>query len=158
MYQRNKSQKDRTSSQILHRMGCLLKTAFFVQGRVACLQSLSGTGSLRVGANFIAKWLPGKDMYISNPTWGNHRNIFNDAGLEWKYYRYFNPDDISLDFAGMMEDIKNAPDGSVIVLHGAYVICACLTYVVATHAAHTVRAYDRFPMSAGSVCLTCKER
>ena len=57
-------------------------------------------------------------MYISNPTWGNHRNIFNDAGLEWKYYRYFNPDDISLDFAGMLEDIKGAPDGSVIVLHG----------------------------------------
>ena len=85
---------------------------------MACLQSLSGTGSLRVGANFIAKWLPGKDIYISNPTWGNHRNIFNDAGLEWKYYCYFNADDISLDFAGMMEDIKGAPDGSVIVLHG----------------------------------------
>ena len=58
-----------------------------VQGRVACLQSLSGTGSLRVGAQFIQAWLPGKTMYISNPTWGNHRNIFSDAGLEWKYYR-----------------------------------------------------------------------
>jgi Aminotransferase class I and II len=95
-------------------------TAACLQGRVACLQSLSGTGSLRVGAAFIVKWLPGKDIYISNPTWGNHRNIFSDAGLEWKYYRYFNPDTIGLDFDGMMEDIKNAPDGSVIVLHGAH--------------------------------------
>jgi hypothetical protein len=57
-------------------------------------------------------------MYISNPTWGNHRNIFSDAGLEWKYYRYFNPSTIGLDFEGMKEDISNAPDGSVIVLHG----------------------------------------
>jgi aspartate/tyrosine/aromatic aminotransferase len=63
------------------------KVSGCVQGRVAVLQSLSGTGSLRVGAAFIQAWLPGKTMYISNPTWGNHRNIFSDAGLEWKYYR-----------------------------------------------------------------------
>lgn len=56
--------------------------------------------------------------YISNPTWGNHRNIFADAGLEWKYYRYFDPTEIGLDFAGMKEDLTAAPDGSVVVLHG----------------------------------------
>jgi aspartate aminotransferase len=58
-----------------------------VQGRVAVIQSLSGTGSLRVGAAFIARWLKGKTVYISNPTWGNHRNIFGDENVEWKYYR-----------------------------------------------------------------------
>lgn len=51
-----------------------------VQGRVAVLQALSGTGSLRVGAAFIAKFMPGATVYISNPTWGNHKNIFGDAG------------------------------------------------------------------------------
>lgn len=52
-----------------------------LQGRVATLQALSGTGSLRCGAAFIAKFLPGTTVYISNPTWGNHKNIFNDAGV-----------------------------------------------------------------------------
>jgi aspartate aminotransferase, chloroplastic len=89
-----------------------------VQGRVAVLQSLSGTGSLRVGAAFIKAWLAGKTVYLSNPTWGNHRNIFADSGLQWEYYRYFDPESIGLDFEGLMEDLRKAPDGSVIVLHG----------------------------------------
>lgn len=88
------------------------------EGRVACLQSLSGTGSLRVGAAFIKAWLPGKTVYLSNPTWGNHRNIFGDAGLEWKYYSYFDPASIGLDFAGMKADLEAAPEGSIVVLHG----------------------------------------
>lgn len=52
------------------------------------VQSLSGTGSLRVGADFIAKFLKGAKVYLSNPTWGNHKNIFTDAGVEWEWYRY----------------------------------------------------------------------
>ncbi|GMH43336.1 hypothetical protein BSKO_11258 [Bryopsis sp. KO-2023] len=88
------------------------------EGRVATIQSLSGTGSLRVAAAFINRFMSGKTVYISNPTWGNHRNIFADAGVEWKYYKYFEPKTVGLDFAGMMEDIKAAPDGSVILLHG----------------------------------------
>jgi aspartate/tyrosine/aromatic aminotransferase len=87
------------------------------------LQSLSGTGSLRVGAEFIHKWLPGKTMYISSPTWGNHRNIFSDAGLEWKYYRYFDPETVGLDFEGMKADLEAAPEGSIIVLHGTRLAC-----------------------------------
>lgn len=51
------------------------------------VQSLSGTGSLRVGAAFIARFMKGATVYLSNPTWGNHRNIFGDEGVEWKYYR-----------------------------------------------------------------------
>jgi len=58
-----------------------------VQGRVVALQALSGTGSLRVGAAFIAKFLPGTKVYLSNPTWGNHNNIFADAGVPAEKYR-----------------------------------------------------------------------
>jgi hypothetical protein len=167
-----------------------------LQGRVACLQSLSGTGSLRVGAGFVARFMKGATVYLSNPTWGNHRNIFGDEGVEWKYYRwggrcrggwdwsegdgqqrchwrrmrvwsgtgdggarghgghgtwgrgalqaaqagdgpptraylapltsrlwllaprYYDPATVGLDFAGMVEDLRAAPDGSVVVLHG----------------------------------------
>ncbi|GAB4817943.1 hypothetical protein N2152v2_004989 [Parachlorella kessleri] len=88
------------------------------EGRVAVLQSLSGTGSLRVGAAFIGKFMPGTTVYISNPTWGNHKNIFTDAGVPWKEYRYFDKKTVGLDLQGMLEDIQSAPEGSVILLHG----------------------------------------
>jgi aspartate aminotransferase len=88
------------------------------EGRVAVIQALSGTGSLRVGAAFIARFMKGTTVYISNPTWGNHRNIFGDEGVDWKYYRYFDPDTVGLDFAGMLEDLQAAPDGSIVLLHG----------------------------------------
>ena len=56
-------------------------SAALKEGRVATLQSLSGTGSLRVGAAFIARFMKGRTVYISNPTWGNHYNIFGDEGV-----------------------------------------------------------------------------
>lgn len=88
------------------------------ENRVATLQALSGTGSLAVAAQFIHQFLPGKTVYISNPSWPNHKNIFALAGVPWDTYRYFKPETIGLDFEGMMEDIENAPEGSVILLHG----------------------------------------
>eukprot|EP00879_Flechtneria_rotunda_P019346 GHRR01020318.1.p1 GENE.GHRR01020318.1~~GHRR01020318.1.p1 ORF type:complete len:379 (+),score=111.63 GHRR01020318.1:109-1245(+) len=88
------------------------------ESRVAVLQALSGTGGLRVGAAFLARWMQGRTVYISNPTWGNHRNIFGDEGIKWEYYRYFNPETVGLNFEGLVEDLKAAPDGSIVVLHG----------------------------------------
>jgi len=88
------------------------------ENRVATLQALSGTGSLAVAAQFIHQFLPGKTVYISNPTWPNHKNIFALAGVPWDTYRYFKPETIGLDFEGMVEDIEKAPEGSIILLHG----------------------------------------
>jgi len=88
------------------------------ENRVATLQALSGTGSLAVAAQFIHQFLPGKTVYISNPTWPNHKNIFALAGVPWDTYRYFKPETVGLDFEGMIEDIEKAPAGSVILLHG----------------------------------------
>jgi aspartate aminotransferase len=88
------------------------------KGRVATVQSLSGTGSLRVGAAFIQKFLPGTAVYLPNPTWGNHKNIFADSGVEWKEYKYYDPVSIGLDLEGMIESINAAPKGSVFILHG----------------------------------------
>ena len=49
---------------------------------------------------------------------GNHKNIFADAGVEWKEYQYFDKQTIGLDFKGMTSDLEAAPDGSIVVLHG----------------------------------------
>eukprot|EP00899_Mesostigma_viride_P011871 jgi/Mesvir1/20685/Mv14894-RA.1 len=88
------------------------------EGRLATIQSLSGTGSLRIAAAFINRFMPGTAIYISNPTWGNHKNIFHDAGVQWKEYTYYDPKTVGLDFEGMKADIKAAPNGSAILLHG----------------------------------------
>ncbi|MCH80365.1 aspartate aminotransferase, partial [Trifolium medium] len=76
------------------------------QHRVATVQGLSGTGSLLLGAALIERYFPGAKVLISNPTWGNHKNIFNDAGVPWSEYRYYDTKTVGLDFEGMIEDIK----------------------------------------------------
>ncbi|OAY69398.1 Aspartate aminotransferase, chloroplastic [Ananas comosus] len=88
------------------------------QGKVATVQGLSGTGSLRLAAAFIQRYFPEAKALISSPTWGNHKNIFNDARVPWSEYRYYDPRTVGLDFEGMIADIKAAPDGSFVVLHG----------------------------------------
>lgn len=88
------------------------------QKRVVTAQCLSGTGSLRVGAEFLAKHYPkSKVVYLPSPTWGNHNKIFPNGGIPVKQYRYYLPSTKGLDFMGMCEDLRSAPDGSVILLH-----------------------------------------
>jgi len=87
------------------------------ENRVACTQTLSGTGSLRVAGMFVNKFLKGKAIYLSDPTWGNHKKIFAESGLQVKSYRYFDPTTKGLNFDGMMADLSAAPNGSVVLLH-----------------------------------------
>lgn len=79
------------------------------EGRVATAQAISGTGALRLGGNFVAKFFTGKGgkkIYIPTPSWGNHTPIFRDSGLEVLPYRYFDKKTNGLDFNGMTEDLK----------------------------------------------------
>lgn len=92
-------------------------SALLKDGKIVTLQSLSGTGSLRVGAAFINRFFPGTSVYIPNPSWGNHKNIFADAGVSVQQYKYFDKETIGLDFEGMKADLKAAPAGSVVILH-----------------------------------------
>jgi len=89
--------------------------------RVATVQALSGTGALRIGAEFLARFSPGRaatPIYISEPTWGNHPNIFKDAHMsDVRKYRYYKEQTRGLDFEGFVEDLKAAPNGSVFILH-----------------------------------------
>ena len=111
--------------------------------RIATVQGLSGTGSLRLGAALIAKYLKGTTVYIPQPTWGNHRNIFSDAGLEWKYYRYYDPSTIDLDLGGMVEDLRQAPEKSVVILHGC---------------AHNPTGCDPTPQQWQTIADVCQEK
>lgn len=58
-----------------------------------------------------------KHIYVPNPTWGNHIPIFTNSGLEVRKYRYYDAENSDLDFAGLMEDIKSMPEGSIVLLH-----------------------------------------
>ncbi|PWA71904.1 Aminotransferase, class I/classII [Artemisia annua] len=84
---------------------------------VTTVQCLSGTGSLRVGAEFLAKHYYQRTIYIPNPTWGNHTKIFNLAGLTVKTYRYYDPLTRGLNIQGLLEDLGSAPSGAIVLLH-----------------------------------------
>lgn len=88
------------------------------ESRLAVSQAISGTGALRIGAEFIRRFLPaGTTVYISRPTWSNHFNVFREARVPTAEYRYFDKSTNGLDFAGLTQDIENAPNKSVILLH-----------------------------------------
>lgn len=87
-------------------------------GLNASAQSISGTGALRIGAAFISSFYPyAKEVYVPAPTWGNHVPIFKHSGVNVKFYKYYEKKTVSLDFKGMMSDIMEFPDRSVILLH-----------------------------------------
>ncbi|PPJ60774.1 hypothetical protein CBER1_02341 [Cercospora berteroae] len=90
--------------------------------RVISLQTISGTGAVHLGALFLAKFYnpanaEAKAVYVSNPTWANHNQIFGNVRLPVKQYPYFSKQTKGLDFEGMIGAIKDAPEGSVILLH-----------------------------------------
>ncbi|KAI1352422.1 PLP-dependent transferase [Xylaria sp. FL0043] len=86
--------------------------------RVTSVQTISGTGAVHLGALFLAKFYPGtKKVYVSNPTWVNHHQIFSNVGLPVAQYPYFSKQTKGLDFDGMKAAISEAPDRSVILLH-----------------------------------------
>jgi len=85
--------------------------------KVVSVQSLSGTGALRIGGEFISKWLTGRTVYISDPTWSNHKSVFANSGLKHSDYKYFSSKTLGLDYEGMIGDLKKAPEGSIILLH-----------------------------------------
>jgi len=92
------------------------------EGRIAAAQSISGTGSLRLGMQFLADWYPNKDaaIYVPQPTWPLHNNLVGIVGRQLQKYRYYDPKTKGLDYAGYLEDLKNAPNGSIFLMH----VCA----------------------------------
>ena len=86
--------------------------------RATSVQTISGTGAVHLGALFLAKFFKGnRTVYVSNPTWANHHQIFNNVGLPTEQYPYFDKNTKGLDFKGMKAAIEGAPDRSIILLH-----------------------------------------
>lgn len=82
------------------------------------IQTLSGTGALRIGAEFLAQILGKRNFYYSEPTWENHHKVFISSGFtNANKYRYWDPITRGVDFEGMLADISEAPESSVIILH-----------------------------------------
>ncbi|XP_038214616.1 aspartate aminotransferase, mitochondrial isoform X2 [Zerene cesonia] len=82
------------------------------------VQTLSGTGALRLGFEFITKhYAKTKELWMPTPTWGNHPQICNTLNLTHKKYRYYDPKTNGFDLKGAIEDISKIPEGSIILLH-----------------------------------------
>ncbi|QIR14560.1 amino acid aminotransferase [Shewanella aestuarii] len=86
--------------------------------RAATAQAPGGTGALRVAAEFLLSNTVSRTIWVSNPTWANHQNIFETAGLTVKQYAYYVPETHDMDFDAMVEDLSNATAGDVVLLHG----------------------------------------
>jgi aromatic-amino-acid transaminase len=87
------------------------------EGRIATLQTLGGSGALKVGADFLKRYFPGSQMWISDPSWENHRVVFEGAGLTVNTYPYYDPQTGGLRFAEMLAAIDALPEKSVVLLH-----------------------------------------
>lgn len=87
------------------------------EGRVVTTQALGGTGALKVGADFIKRLLPDAVVAISDPSWENHRALFESAGFPVQNYRYYDSTTHGVNRAGLLEDLKALPARSVVVLH-----------------------------------------
>jgi aromatic-amino-acid transaminase len=86
-------------------------------GRIVTVQALGGTGGLKVGADFLRKFAGTDEVWISDPSWENHRALFEAAGFDVRMYRYYDPATHGLDFAAMLASLAQAPAGAIVVLH-----------------------------------------
>jgi aspartate/tyrosine/aromatic aminotransferase len=85
--------------------------------RIVSAQSISGTGALRVAAEFLSTHCGKPMVYVSDPTWGNHNAIFNKAGLTVTTYPYWDEENKRVDIEGWLECLEAADPGSVILVH-----------------------------------------
>ena len=87
------------------------------QGRIVTAQSLGGTGALKIGADFLKRHTPNAKVAVSNPSWENHRAIFQAAGFEVLSYPYYSAETQNVDFAGLSSTLNTYTPGTIVVLH-----------------------------------------
>ncbi|MBJ9978205.1 aspartate/tyrosine/aromatic aminotransferase [Pseudomonas sp. S75] len=87
------------------------------EGRVVTVQAVGGTGALKIGADFLKRLTPDAIVAISDPSWENHRALFESAGFPVQSYRYYDAHSNDVNRSGMLEDLNGLPSGSIVVLH-----------------------------------------
>jgi aromatic-amino-acid transaminase len=85
--------------------------------RAITVQALGGTGGLKIGADFLKRFAPNSEVFISDPSWENHRALFESAGFVVNHYSYYDPKTHGVNFDGMLTSLKNMPEGSIVLLH-----------------------------------------
>ncbi|NNG99714.1 amino acid aminotransferase [Acinetobacter sp. ANC 5414] len=86
-------------------------------GRAVTIQTLGGSGALKVGADFLKKYFPESDVWVSQPTWENHIAIFNGAGIHSHFYPYFDAATNGVNVPAMLEKLSQLPAKSIVLLH-----------------------------------------
>jgi aromatic-amino-acid transaminase len=84
---------------------------------IVTVQAVGGTGGLKIGADFLKLVNPAAQVWISEPSWENHRQLFESVGFTVKAYPYYEPKTKGLDFEGMQRGLKGIPAGSIVILH-----------------------------------------
>lgn len=93
------------------------ESPLLAEGKVVTAQALGGTGALRVGADCLKRLLPDATVYISDPSWENHRSIFENAGFPVDIYPYYDAATRGVDFQAMKSCLNGLPARSIVVLH-----------------------------------------
>ncbi len=86
-------------------------------GRLVTAQALGGTGALKIGADFLKRINPQAQVLISDPSWENHRALFEGAGFKVETYPYYDAATHGLNFVGMTQALRTARPGSIVALH-----------------------------------------
>lgn len=118
-------------------------SAIVTEGRVATVQAVGGTGGLKIGADFLKRLNPNATVLISDPSWENHRALFQNAGFKVDTYPYYDAAKRGVNFDGMIAALNAAPAGTVVVLH------ACC---------HNPTGYDITPAQWDQVVAAVKSR
>jgi len=80
------------------------------------MQTVSGTGGLKLGFMLLRKYFPRAKAYAPNPTWSLHHNIIKSTDFEFTYFRYYNKEIKGIDIRGMLEDLENMEDEQILLL------------------------------------------
>ncbi|MBK0064257.1 MULTISPECIES: aromatic amino acid transaminase [unclassified Acinetobacter] len=86
-------------------------------GRAVTIQTLGGSGALKVGADFLKNYFPNSEVWVSQPTWDNHVAIFSGAGFKTHFYPYFDAQTGGVNFEAMLSTLKQLPEQSIVLLH-----------------------------------------
>ena len=85
--------------------------------RALTAQAIGGTGALKLGADFLKRFAPDAQVWISDPSWENHRALFESAGFVVNNYPYYDADSHAVNFAAMLNSLQTMPAGSIVLLH-----------------------------------------
>ena len=87
------------------------------EGRIATIQTIGGSGAIKIGADLLKRYFPASEVWVSSPTWDNHRSMFEGAGFKVHDYPYYDASTGGVNFAAMLDTLQSLPAQSIVLLH-----------------------------------------